>query len=82
MGITALELAEGTPPRWEQEPTEAMIAIAKSPPPQASERFSPAFRSFVAMALEKDPTKRATAKQLLCVLHMLLSKIFFFLFLF
>lgn len=63
-GITALELYCGYPPRYNQLPMTAMLAIPTAPPPEAPEGASKEFKKFIARALQKDPKKRPTAQEL------------------
>ncbi|KAK4535838.1 hypothetical protein CDCA_CDCA06G1863 [Cyanidium caldarium] len=75
LGITCYEMAIGLPPYADQHPMRALFLIPKSDPPclpQAPHdgetgvsRWSPAFRSFLEMCLQKNPASRATARQLL-----------------
>ena len=79
MGITAIELAEGTPPYSNIHPMR--VAPSSSPHPQAiflipnrpaprlsnEDHWSKEFVDFVGKCLVKDPAQRATAKQLLDV---------------
>uniref|UniRef100_A0A0A9WPU9 STE20/SPS1-related proline-alanine-rich protein kinase n=1 Tax=Lygus hesperus TaxID=30085 RepID=A0A0A9WPU9_LYGHE len=73
LGITALELAFGYPPYAKMLPLKAMIATMDSDPPAPESYSNPArckelskeFRKFVAKILQKDPSKRPTALELL-----------------
>jgi serine/threonine protein kinase len=65
LGITAYELATGTPPHVEMEPIDALCKIIDSPPPRLGSSYSPALRAFVAACLQRDPNRRPTAKELL-----------------
>lgn len=66
-GITAMEMAEGEPPHFHDPPLKALLKIYSQPAPQLKEpgKWSNKFKSFLRMALQKDPEKRATVKELL-----------------
>ncbi|KAK8831128.1 hypothetical protein WA577_003299 [Blastocystis sp. JDR] len=66
-GITALEMAEGEPPYFHDPPVKALLKIYSHPAPQLRDpdKWSNKFKSFLRMALQKDPEKRATVKELL-----------------
>lgn len=57
LGITAIELADGKPPRANLTAYQAMKAIAKDPPPTLSSpsKWSEPFRQFVQYCLVPDP---------------------------
>jgi serine/threonine protein kinase len=67
MGITAIEMAELTPPHHDLHPVRAIFAIPKDPPPrlQDAARWSRAMHDFVARCLVKDPAERPSAAELL-----------------
>ena len=55
LGISAIEMAEVTPPRWAVHPMRVIFMISREPPPRLADaqRWSPAFHAFVAAALTK-----------------------------
>jgi serine/threonine protein kinase len=55
LGISAIEMAEVTPPRWAVHPMRVIFQISREPPPQLRDTdfWSPAFQGFVAAALQK-----------------------------
>jgi serine/threonine protein kinase len=55
LGITAIEMAKGFPPRVEQQPAKVVMTIVQSDPPKLEGNFSPNFKNFVAACLKKDP---------------------------
>ncbi|GFR47257.1 hypothetical protein Agub_g8944, partial [Astrephomene gubernaculifera] len=67
LGISAIEMAETYPPRWNVHPLRVIFMISRDPPPrlQQPERWSPVFADFVSQALMKDPKQRPTARYLL-----------------
>ncbi len=66
-GITAIELVKGRPPRMDQTPLSVMVMIMNKDPPYLtkSDPFDSSFKEMVNLCLNKDPTKRPTAEQLL-----------------
>ena len=67
LGITAIELAQGDAPNSELPAMRVLLVIINQPPPTLSknEEWSPEFRHFVDSCLQKDPTKRIAAKDIL-----------------
>ncbi|TFK76797.1 kinase-like protein [Pluteus cervinus] len=69
-GITALELAQGRPPRSRENPQRVLLRIVQEAPPTLDReggtyKYSKAFKEMVESCLVKDPTKRPTAEDLL-----------------
>lgn len=66
-GITAIELAKGSPPYIEYPPMKIILLVKNSDPPQLGkdEDFDSSFKEIVNLCLQKDPTKRPTAEFLL-----------------
>ena len=69
-GITAIELAKGAPPYANKiHPFQVIFLIPKSPPPKLestnSTQFTQTFQNFVASCLQKDPSTRPSATDLL-----------------
>ncbi|WWD06048.1 hypothetical protein V865_004133 [Kwoniella europaea PYCC6329] len=66
LGITAIELAKGEPPLSEYHPMRVLFLIPKARAPRLEEpQWSDTFKGFIERCLQKDPTDRATAKELL-----------------
>jgi len=64
IGITAIELAQKNPPLFDESFMRVMYKIVNEDAPRLANHFSPDFRSFVEVALQKDPAVRATPVQL------------------
>ncbi|KAI0299253.1 kinase-like domain-containing protein [Russula brevipes] len=67
LGIIAIEMIEGKPPYFDQNPLKVLHLIAMNGTPTVSdpENLSPWFRDYLAKTLEVDAEKRPDATQLL-----------------
>ncbi|GLI67977.1 hypothetical protein VaNZ11_012179 [Volvox africanus] len=65
LGITIIEMATGAPPHASQHPLRVLFLIPKGPPPQLDGDFSPEMKDFVAACLQKNPSERPAARDLL-----------------
>ncbi|KAJ9443669.1 Serine/threonine-protein kinase fray2 [Diplonema papillatum] len=69
LGITALELAFGSPPYAHHPPMKVMALTLRGDPPSVDKcgtnALSPGFKDFVQLCLCKDPSARPTAATLL-----------------
>eukprot|EP01094_Clydonella_sp_ATCC50884_P025679 TRINITY_DN6856_c0_g1_i1.p1 TRINITY_DN6856_c0_g1~~TRINITY_DN6856_c0_g1_i1.p1 ORF type:complete len:867 (-),score=191.24 TRINITY_DN6856_c0_g1_i1:66-2666(-) len=67
LGITAVELADKKPPRFELNLMRAMFVILEGDPPTLAkpQDWSPEFNDFLANCFQKDPALRPTAVDLL-----------------
>ncbi|GAX80301.1 hypothetical protein CEUSTIGMA_g7739.t1 [Chlamydomonas eustigma] len=67
VGITAIEIATGSPPHAHLHPMRVLFLIPKEPPPTLSEDggYTDAFRDFISVSLCKEASGRPSAKELL-----------------
>lgn len=67
MGIMVMEMVDSEPPFYNEPPIQAMKRIRDMPPPrlQNSDKVSPQLENFLSRMLVKDPSRRATARELL-----------------
>eukprot|EP01117_Protostelium_nocturnum_P013910 TRINITY_DN5237_c0_g1_i1.p1 TRINITY_DN5237_c0_g1~~TRINITY_DN5237_c0_g1_i1.p1 ORF type:complete len:403 (+),score=121.69 TRINITY_DN5237_c0_g1_i1:129-1337(+) len=67
LGITAIEMLENKPPNWHVKPFQLMLRMPKDPPPsfRNPEKVSRGFLDFVTRCLQKDPSLRPSATELL-----------------
>eukprot|EP01135_Chromosphaera_perkinsii_P005789 Nk52_evm1s364 gene=Nk52_evmTU1s364 len=67
LGISAIEMAELAPPRYDLHPLHAIELTAMSEPPRLTDRasWSPDFRDFLSLCLRKRPQERPSAAVLL-----------------
>lgn len=69
VGITILELAHGHAPFAKYPPMKVLLMTIQNPPPQLDDRggkhFSKNMRNVVSLCLQKDPSRRPSATQLL-----------------
>jgi serine/threonine-protein kinase 24/25/MST4 len=69
VGITAIELAHGSPPlEGKVHPMQAIFLIPKSPPPTLNDRegvsYTSEFKKFVEVCLQKEPMTRPSTLEL------------------
>ncbi|KAM9173678.1 serine/threonine-protein kinase 24 isoform 1-T1 [Pangshura tecta] len=65
LGITAIELAKGKPPHSALHPMKVLFLIPKNNPPTLEGNYSKPLKEFVEACLNKEPSFRPTAKELL-----------------
>ncbi|XP_061640247.1 serine/threonine-protein kinase 24-like isoform X1 [Phyllopteryx taeniolatus] len=65
LGITAIELTKGEPPHSELHPMKVLFLIPKNNPPTLEGNYSKPLKEFVEACLNKEPSFRPTAKELL-----------------
>ena len=67
LGIVCRELVEGDPPYKNLPPMKAVYKIVTKGLPKLknSDKYSDTFKDFLSKCLQKDPSKRATVKELL-----------------
>jgi serine/threonine-protein kinase 24/25/MST4 len=55
LGISAIEMAEITPPRWKVHPLRVIFMISRDPPPGLADpaEWSDTFKDFLAQCLQK-----------------------------
>lgn len=67
LGITLIEFAQRDPPHHDMSPVRVLLKIQKGEPPKLDfpSRWSREFSDFLTICLNKDPTKRPTAEELI-----------------
>ncbi|XP_052198479.1 serine/threonine-protein kinase 1 [Diospyros lotus] len=67
LGVSAIEMAEGLPPRSTVHPMRVLFMISIEPAPmlEDKEKWSLLFHDFIAKCLTKDPRLRPTASEML-----------------
>ncbi|XP_042409487.1 serine/threonine-protein kinase ATG1-like isoform X1 [Zingiber officinale] len=67
LGVTAIEMAEGLPPRYAVHPMRVLFMISSEPAPmlEDKEKWSLLFHDFIAKCLTKDPRLRPSATEML-----------------
>ncbi|KAH7849471.1 hypothetical protein Vadar_018324 [Vaccinium darrowii] len=67
LGVSAIEMAEGLPPRSTVHPMRVLFMISIEPAPmlEDKEKWSLVFHDFIAKCLTKEPRLRPTASELL-----------------
>ena len=65
LGIVAIEMVKGKTPYIEFKPMKVLYFICKKDPPTLDDNFSTYFKHFVMKCLEKNPTHRYSANDLL-----------------
>ncbi|KAJ4800923.1 Serine/threonine-protein kinase dst1 [Rhynchospora pubera] len=66
LGVSAIEMAEGLPPRSTVHPMRVLFMISSEPAPmlEDKEKWSLLFHDFIAKCLTKDPRLRPTAAEM------------------
>tara|TARA_B110000459_G_C16593055_1_gene487264 strand:+ start:175 stop:1920 length:1746 start_codon:yes stop_codon:yes gene_type:complete len=65
LGITAIEIATGSPPYADMHPMRVLFFIPKNPPPKLEgPTFSDEFKQFVQLCLQKESARRPRARDL------------------
>lgn len=67
LGISAIEMAETCPPRWNVHPMRVIFMISRDEPPTLAEpaKWGSGFQDFLNRCLQKDPELRSTTAELL-----------------
>lgn len=65
VGCTVIELLTGTPPFFDANPMSALYKMVQQEHPPFPEGISPELTDFLVECFQRDPSKRATAGQLL-----------------
>ncbi|KAI0501121.1 hypothetical protein KFK09_016064 [Dendrobium nobile] len=67
LGVSAIEMAEGLPPRSSVHPMRVLFMISREPAPmlEDKEKWSLLFHDFIAKCLTKDPRLRPPATEML-----------------
>ncbi|KAI4381391.1 hypothetical protein MLD38_007463 [Melastoma candidum] len=67
LGVSAIEMAEGLPPRASVHPMRVLFMISIEPAPmlEDKEKWSLVFHDFIAKCLTKEPRSRPTASEML-----------------
>eukprot|EP00268_Persea_americana_P041781 TRINITY_DN4176_c0_g1_i1.p1 TRINITY_DN4176_c0_g1~~TRINITY_DN4176_c0_g1_i1.p1 ORF type:complete len:787 (+),score=151.63 TRINITY_DN4176_c0_g1_i1:146-2506(+) len=67
LGVSAIEMAEGLPPRSNVHPMRVLFMISSEPAPmlEDKEKWSLVFHDFIAKSLTKEPRLRPTATEML-----------------
>lgn len=67
LGITLIEFAQRDPPHHDMSPVRVLLKIQKGDPPKLDfpSRWSKEFSDFISLCLNKDPTKRPNADELM-----------------
>lgn len=67
LGVSAIEMAEGAPPRANVHPMRVLFMISGEPAPmlEDKEKWSLVFHDFIAKCLTKEPRLRPTATEML-----------------